>query len=111
MTPEDAAATIIDRARQAHGSADGFDLKIVAEGLQPYGDLYSETYRLANEDHPPVKVGDDEAKLAERRARADLLWQEVLPHLRTYANGCRRARYTGWSRASNGPVRRHEWDW
>ncbi|MFF1422033.1 hypothetical protein [Streptomyces sp. NPDC058280] len=102
------AATIIARAREASCStSDAFDLQIGIEGIAPYGELYQEAYSLANEGYPGVVTGDGEEKLAERKARADRLWEKVLPELNLYAQRCRRSRYTGWSRQSKGPVRRN----
>lgn len=100
------AATIIARAREEYGSPDAFDYKISIEGIAPFGELYQEAYALANERYPQVAPGDGEVVLAERKARAGALWEQVQPELAAYAADCRAARYTGWSRESGGPVRR-----
>jgi hypothetical protein len=109
---ETAAARIIARARDAwtdnpetEGGADGFDHHISIVGVQPFGELYNETYTLANEGHEIV-VGGGEAQLAERKGRAAQLWAQVLPELEEYAAGCRSASFTGWSGRSAEPVRR-----
>lgn len=108
-----AAAQIIARARETYinspetdgTSADAFDHHISIVGLQPYGELYQEVYAAANEGHEVV-AGADQAQLDQRKERASRLWQELLPELETYADGCRTASYTGWSSQSDGPVRR-----
>lgn len=98
------AAGIIAAAREAHGDPDAFDLGIAAGGIAPFGELYQETYRIANPS--PAVPGDGEEQLAERAARAARLWAQVLPELEAYADRCRSASYTGWSRESGSPVRR-----
>lgn len=104
MSITQTAAEIIKNAQANYGSADDFDRMIATDGIAPYGELYQETYRLANQD--PVVPGANEEELAARKDRAAELWEEVLPELRVYADGCRQASYTGWSRESEGPVRR-----
>lgn len=107
------AAEIIARAKESYShrpggtdsDGDAFDLKIATEGVLPYGELYQETYALANEGHE-VKTGDGQEVLDKHKSRADLLWRQVLPKLNEYADDCRSARYSGWSRQLSGPVRR-----
>ncbi|WP_433329929.1 hypothetical protein [Spirillospora sp. CA-294931] len=99
------AATIIARARDAYGDADAFDFRVAAEGIAPFGGLYNETYSIANTDHL-VRPGDDESVMAERKDRAATLWEQILPELERYAESCRTAKYTGWSKESSGPIRR-----
>lgn len=106
MNIADVAAKIISRARQRGDSADAFDYQIATEGLRPFGELYQETYGLANEPDGQVRPGDGDAALAERKDRAKRLWEQVLPELEIYAADRRAARYTGWSRESGGPIRR-----
>lgn len=108
------AATVIARARQNHtqtspeeggGSADDFDYYISSHGIEPYGPLYQETYALANEFHPIVP-GEGTDQLDKCRDRAAKLWEKILPELKIYEADCRQAKFTGWSRESNSPVRR-----
>lgn len=98
------AAEIIAAARETHGDPAAFDFMIATEGIAPFGELYQETYRAANPS--PAVPGEGEEQLAERKARAARLWAQVLPELEVYADRCRSASYTGWSRESGGPVRR-----
>lgn len=126
-----AAATIIARARDYYQttppengggpSADAFDFMIATQGVVRGGELWQETYSLANEawqtphytraeaveayETFESRAEEVEAKLAACEARADELWQRVLPELEAYAADCRAARYTGWSKG-NGPIRR-----
>jgi hypothetical protein len=106
------AAQIIARAREnwtnnpeTDGGADAFDRHIATVGVEPFGELYQEVYTLANKGHEVIE-GGGWAQLAERKERAARLWQELLPELEAYAADCRSASYTGWSRQSDGPVRR-----
>jgi hypothetical protein len=100
------AQTIISRAREEHGDADGFDYMVAVQGIGRYGALYNEAYTLANEDQPPVTAGAGAKALEARRDRAAELWTRVLPELQAYETECQAARFTGWSDASGGPVRR-----
>jgi hypothetical protein len=111
VTTAHTAAVIIARARESYrngevgGSTDAFDYKIGIEGIARYGELYQETYALANENHP-VKPGDGQDVLDACKERADALWAQVLPELEAYAANCRAARYTGWSPESGRSLRR-----
>lgn len=126
-----AAATIIARARDYYQttpwengggpSADAFDAMIATQGVVRGGELWQETYSLANEAYRThyktraeaeeayqtfeARADAVEAEAAAWEARADELWQRVLPELEAYAAECRAARYTGWSKG-NGPIRR-----
>jgi len=100
------AARIIARARDAHGGADAFDWQIKVEGIKPFGELYNEAYIIANEHLPQVDTATTDAELAERKARAAALWEQVLPELERYAADCKAAKFTGWSKESEGPIRR-----
>lgn len=110
------AAQIIAGARERYatspeteGGSDAFDFQVAAEGIARHGELYQETYLIANPvtDAPPVtSEAELEARASTRKARADALWQQVLPELEQYAANCRTARYTGWSREHGGPIRR-----
>ncbi|MET9671242.1 hypothetical protein ABZY19_39010 [Streptomyces sp. NPDC006475] len=109
---ENVADRIVAEARknwtnnpEVDGGADAFDQYISVNGIEAFGPLYEETYRLANVDHP-IAAGAGEAAPEANRQRAQQLWQEVLPALERYADTCRTARYTGWSEASEGAVRR-----
>lgn len=95
------AARIISGARDRydHSNPSALDFRVATEGLERYGELYQETWAVANEG----SERDDEPVC---RARADVLWEQVLPELEQYAHGCRSAKYTGWSRESGRSVRR-----
>lgn len=106
------AAQIIARARdqyainpETEGGADAFDFMIATEGIAPYGELYQEAYAIANAAHP-MRRGAGQHELDARKRRAADLWEQVLPELERYADRCRKAEYTGWSRESSGPIRR-----
>lgn len=116
----DIAATIIARARQAYlntpqedgggTSADAFDYLVSIEGIESFGRFYNEAYSIANEGQSKLPATADDAEIdaraTARRERAQALWQQVLPELESYAERCRAAKYTGWSRESGGTVRR-----
>lgn len=107
------AAKIISRAREAwsnspehdNATSDGFDYHIAVDGLRPFGELYNETYVIANEGFPQIVEGSGLAELDRRKERAGQLWLQVLPELESYAADCKAAKFTGWS-MGNGPVRR-----
>ena len=88
------AAQIIARARESwtnNPDTDGsLDTHIAAVGLRPYGELYQEVYAAANEGHT-VTVGCGQAQLDQRKERAARLWQQLLPELEAYTDGCRNA--------------------
>lgn len=99
------AATAIARARATKDSSAAFDYQVSIQGIMPRGELYNEIYGIANEPLGPVRPGDGDGDLAERKRRADELWEQVLPELETYARKCRSRSYKGWSLASGGPIR------
>lgn len=100
------AARIIASARGSYNNADAFDYMIKVEGIKPFGELYNECYRIANEHQATVAPGDTQDDLDDRKRRAGELWAQVLPELENYAAECKAARFTGWSRMSDGPIRR-----
>lgn len=112
------ARKVVNEARREHGDADRFDYYIAVNGLEPFGPLYNQVYILANEVPPMPDLSDERARLSpeefeslierraqERKRRASDLWNSLAPHLERYASECRKARFTGWSTMSNGPVR------
>ena len=105
MPEPQTAAQIIAAVRGRWANPDALDFRVAADGIAPYGDFYQEVYALANEGHD-VGPGTTPAELEERKQRAAQLWEQVLPGLEQYADECRRAKYTGWSWASNRPLRR-----
>jgi hypothetical protein len=97
---------IIEHAREACGGAAQFDFYTAVNGVEQAGQLYSETYLVANEALPAVQPGDSQEALRERDQRGRALWTEILPELELYAGACRAAEWRGWSRESGGPVHR-----
>lgn len=62
--------------------------------------LNNVAYVLANEGHPEVQPGEGDRVLAERRRRADELWERVLPEVEAMAARAKARKYTGWSTAA-----------
>jgi hypothetical protein len=93
-----------DRDGPEQDDRDAFDFWVATEGdVTAFRDAF---YGVANAVLPQVRPGDGGEALALRTERRDALWDQVEPQLEAYVQECRFARYTGWSRASSGPIRR-----
>ncbi|MER6605676.1 hypothetical protein ABT282_07120 [Streptomyces sp. NPDC000927] len=99
------AAKIITAARELHGGL-AFDYRIGIEGVARYGELYQLTSMTSNETLPPIRTGDGDEVLEDRKRRADKLWKAIEPEIQAYAAYCRNGDYRGWSNQSSQPLRR-----
>lgn len=107
-TPAEKAARILEAARcdrecESEDRHDAFDQWLGAQPWEEHGLLRQVTYSLANGEHREER--GDEATTA-RKQRAQAAWNEARPHLRAYWENARTSSYTGWSRHSDGPVRK-----
>jgi hypothetical protein len=86
-------------------SGDAFDYWVATDGWHEYGAFYNACYTLANENHQAFP-GCGQEFLDESKRLANALWAEVRPYIRAYYEDCRAAKFTGWSRQNEGPIRR-----
>lgn len=96
------ADRVITATRAEHESPAACDYHIATGGIGggPFNlitDLGGQVYLLANQG---VEGTSD-----EHAARAQALWDYLLPELEKYGQACKARKFLGWSNASGGPIR------
>lgn len=110
MLEQELAAAVITEARNHHFDEVGqgtpaFDFAIAGGHPMAEASLRNAIYIVANWGHGEVKPEDGEAGLVVRAARAADLTATLANELDAYRARCKARKYTGWSRASTGPIR------
>lgn len=97
--PEVNTAAVLRAMARVHTgmTAPEFDHSLSAGDGRAVQAMNSAAYLLANEDHPDVQPGDTEQVLAERRQRADALWDSVWPEVEAMVARAKTMKFLGWS--------------
>lgn len=97
----DTAAVLRAKVRaQGEMTAAEFDYSLATGDGRALNAMNHAAYLLANEDHPDVQPGDSDHVLAERRQRADALWEQVWPEVEAMVRRAKAMEFTGWSAAA-----------
>jgi hypothetical protein len=97
--PEVNTAAVLRAMARVHAgmTAAEFDYSLSVGDGRALQAMNGAAYLLANEDHPDVQSGDTEQALAERRQRADALWEQVWPEVEAMVRRAKTMKFTGWS--------------
>lgn len=105
----DTAAILRAKARAATGmTAPEFDHSLSTGDGRAVTAMNGAAYELANRALPPVRQGDGDDVLAERRDRAEALWTQAWPEIEAMISRAKAMKFLGWSdeaRARGGKIR------
>jgi hypothetical protein len=100
--PEVNTAAVLRAQVRAQGemTAAEFDYSLAVGDGRALSAMNNAAYLQANEDHPDVQPGDTAQVLAERRQRADALWEQVRPQVEAMVRRAKAMKFVGWSDAA-----------